>query len=92
MVVSGGQSPIRVASRSARVWDRTAVRSEGVVPLLKNGPLCLAVYGGRDLAGLPSADSHHTRVSTELQHIEKGAAVLASGIRESLFSLIRAGS
>lgn len=26
--------------------------------MLKNGPLCLAVYGGRDLAGLPSPDSH----------------------------------
>lgn len=34
-------------------------RSEqGVGRLLKNGPLCLAVYGGRDLAGLPSPDSH----------------------------------
>jgi len=28
------------------------------LPVLKNGPLCLAVYGGRDLAGLPSTDSH----------------------------------
>lgn len=30
----------------------------GGLLVLKNGPLCLAVYGGRDLAGLPSADSH----------------------------------
>ena len=25
---------------------------------LKNRPLCLAVYSGRDLTGLPSTDSH----------------------------------
>lgn len=49
--------------------------------MLKNGPLCLAVYGGRDLAGLPSADSHRPVG-------EEGD----SGIRETLLSLIRAVS
>ncbi|KAG7188489.1 hypothetical protein KM043_008124 [Ampulex compressa] len=46
MIASGGQRPIRVSARSTRGFL-----------LLKNGPLCLAVYGGRDLAGLPSTDS-----------------------------------
>lgn len=53
MIVSGGQWPIRAAVGTER--------GEGGprrLPLLKNGPLCLAVYGGRDLAGLPSTDSH----------------------------------
>jgi len=53
MIVSGGQCPIRAAVGTER--------GEGGprrLPLLKNGPLCLAVYGGRDLAGLPSTDSH----------------------------------
>lgn len=49
--------------------------------MLKNGPLCLAVYGGRDLAGLPSADSHRPVG-------EEGGG----GIRETLLSLIRAVS
>lgn len=49
--------------------------------MLKNGPLCLVVYGGRDLAGLPSADSHRPVG-------EEGD----SGIRETLLSLIRAVS
>lgn len=55
MIVSGGQRPIRVAGRSAGV-ARLRARRGGLL-VLKNGPLCLAVYGGRDLAGLPSADS-----------------------------------
>lgn len=52
--------------------------------MLKNGPLCLAVYGGRDLAGLSSTDSHRP-----VGYVgEKGG----SGIRETLLSLIRAVS
>lgn len=36
--------------------------------VLKNGPLCLAVYGERDLVGLPSTDNQkrHDRHPTEL--------------------------
>lgn len=56
MVVSGGQRPIRVVGRSVGSPGRQC-NQRGLL-LLKNGPLCLAVYGGRDLAGLPSADSH----------------------------------
>lgn len=56
MIVSGGQRPIRIVGRSVgshgRHWSAMGLL------VLKNGPLCLAVYGGRDLAGLPSADSH----------------------------------
>lgn len=55
MMVSGGQRPIREVGRSVRTVQRD--RARGLL-VLKNGPLCLAVYGGRDLAGLPSADSH----------------------------------
>ena len=90
MVVSGGQSPIRVVSKGSLGFGTGRRCDRRGLLLLKNGPLCLAVYGGRDLAGLPSADSH--RGCRPSSNIEKGAAVLASGIRESLFSLIRAGS
>lgn len=53
MIVSGGQCPIR-----ATVGTERGEGGPRRLPLLKNGPLCLAVYGGRDLAGLPSTDSH----------------------------------
>lgn len=53
MIVSGGQCPIRVA-----VGTKRGEGGSRWLPDLKNGPLCLAVYGGRDLAGLPSTDSH----------------------------------
>lgn len=60
MIVSGGQCPIRAAVGKRNV-RRGVVRRGGLPGLLKNGPLCLAVYGGRDLAGLPSTDSHYAR-------------------------------
>lgn len=53
MIVSGGQCPIRAA-----VGTKRGEGGPRRLPLLKNGPLCLAVYGGRDLVGLPSTDSH----------------------------------
>lgn len=53
MIVSGGQCPIRAA-----VGTKRGEGDPRRLPVLKNGPLCLAVYGGRDLAGLPSTDSH----------------------------------
>lgn len=78
-----------VSDKSSRPNGTKRGRGPWRLPVLKNGPLCLAVYGGRDLAGLSSTDSHRgwTRQGGEGWNPWKLAPILAHAV--DFFCLLR---
>lgn len=51
-----------LADRRLEVWEKGDCCGGGL--LLKNRPLCLAVYGGRDLAGIVDDTDSKTGIAT----------------------------